>query len=187
MSKKLENRLIAKRYAKALLGLAGSNAPALAEDAMKLGEAFALPDVLQFLHNPLLSRAQGAEVVDVLLSRLGAPELLKQTIIRMAHNRRLAVAGDMLEQFVQQVEAQQGIIRVKIVSAKALSDNDVSQLSDKIAQAYGAKLRVQTAVDPSIVGGVQLTMGDKQIDYSVAGKLERLGNQLKQTPLASKG
>ena len=187
MSKKPENRLIAKRYAKALLELAGDTAPSLAEDAMALGEACAQPELRHFLHNPLLSRTQSAEVAKGLLDKMGAPTLLINTIIRMAHNRRLPVLPEMLEQFVQLVEKEQNIIRVKIISAKALSDSDISQLTDKISANYGSKLRVETQIDASIIGGVQLTMGDKQIDYSIAGKLERLGNQLKHTPLANKG
>lgn len=185
MSNKLENRLIAKRYALALMGVAGDNAAAVASEAQALQEVCALADVQRFLHNPLLSRTQSAEVVEVLLSKIGASEALKGTVVRMAHNRRLPVLADMLEQFVLLVEAAAGIMRVKIVSAKALSDADISQLADKIAKRYDCALNVETQVDPSLIGGVQLRMGDRLIDYSVASKLERLRAHLKHSSLPS--
>lgn len=184
MSNKQKNRLVATRYAKALMDLAGDSAPALAEEAKALQKVCEQSDVLAFLHNPLLNRAQSAEVATTLLYKIGAPALLKDTIVRMAHNRRLSALPDMLEQFVRLVEQRENIIRVKIVSAKPLSEQDVSKLSDKIAATYQCKLRIETQVDESLIGGVSLHMGDKHIDYSVAGKLERLKTQLKHTPLA---
>lgn len=187
MSKKTNNHLIAARYAKALLGLAGSDAPSLAQSAAVLAEACRDAEVQCFLHNPLLSRTQGAQIVGTVLDKAGAPKLLKDTAMRMANNRRLPVLPNMLEQFVQMVEAQQGIMRVKIISAKELTKADVAALSDKIAAQYNCKVNAETQVDASIIGGIQLQMGDKRIDYSVAGKLERLKTELKNTPIATKG
>lgn len=184
MSAKLENLLIAKRYAKALLGLAGADAASLAEPAGKLAEVARQSDVAEFLSSPLYSRAQSAVILGGLFDKIGAPALLKNLALRMAQNRRLPVLAEALDQFVLLVEEKQGIMRVKITSAVALSDADVEVLAKKIASKYGTKVSVVTRVDPSLIGGVRLQMGDKQIDYSVAGKLERLREHLKETSLA---
>ena len=187
MSKKSETRLVAKRYAKALHGLAGKDAPSLMEAAKALGLACLQDDVRTFLSNPLLNREQSAAVVEAVFDKVGAPKLLKDTAIRMAHNRRLAVLPEMLEQFALLVEAEQNIVRVKVVSAKALGDKEIKILADKIAAEYGFTPSVETEIKPELIGGVQLLMGDKLIDYSVAGKLERLAADLKHIPIAKKG
>lgn len=183
MAKSHSNSQIAKRYATALFRLAGGNAAKLLPEIAKLKEICALEDVKQFFHNPLLSKNVQADIVRNILEKQGFSTLLVDAAVRVALNRRLPLLADILDQFRAMVMQAMNEMEVDIVSAKSLNAADVEALAKHLSNIYGKTVHARAKTDPSLIGGIMLNMQGSLIDYSVAGKLQRLAHHLKTTNL----
>lgn len=184
MAKSHSQSQIAKRYATALFQLANKEAEKLLAEAESLREVTHIKEVDAFFHNPLLTREEQAETVKALLEKQGFSELLVDAVVRIALNRRLPLLAQILEQFKTMVMEASGEMEVEIISAKPLSKSDVETLTAHLSKNYGKTIHVQAKTDPSLIGGIMLKMQDALIDYSVAGKLNRIHQQLKSVPVA---
>lgn len=170
---------IAKRYAHAFFALSGQDVRALMPQVEALLAIVALPDVSDFLNNPIYTRDQQASTMRYLLESQGFSKALTETVVRVAKNRRLPILPIILKQFKRMVMNAMGEMELEIISAKPLSAADIRQLSDKLSQIYDKKIHATASIDASLIGGIMLKTQDQLIDYSVAGKLARLGQQLK--------
>jgi F-type H+-transporting ATPase subunit delta len=74
--------------------------------------------------------------------------------------------------------ARQGIVPATATTAAPLSQDDVRALVGRLEQMTGGRIELALQVDPSLLGGLVVRVGDRLIDGSVRGRLERLRNQL---------
>ena len=74
--------------------------------------------------------------------------------------------------------ARQGITIATAVSAAPLTKEEIEALTRRMEQFTGGRIELAVQVDPSLLGGVVVRVGDRLIDGSVRGRLERLRNQL---------
>ena len=86
-----------------------------------------------------------------------------------------AIAAD----FRRRWNDENGVMDVTVTSAKALSYEQRSRLSDKLAAVYGKKIVITEKIDPSVLGGVKLTCRDKQLDGTVRTKLDNIRSSMK--------
>jgi len=75
----------------------------------------------------------------------------------------------------------QGAEPLQVTSARALSDEDLRALVTRIERAYNRKFHVTQRVDPSLIGGLRLMMGDSRIHRSVSRPLAQLSRRLSGT------
>jgi F-type H+-transporting ATPase subunit delta len=71
-----------------------------------------------------------------------------------------------------------GIVEATATSALALDDAEVAALTKRLEQLTGARIELERKVDPSLLGGIQVRIGDTLYDGSVRGRLERLRTRL---------
>ena len=94
-------------------------------------------------------------------------------------NKRLALLPEIARQFEQlKLEAEQSV-DADIVSAYPLSDAQVADIGTQLQKRFGRQVRAQVTVDPDLMGGVRITVGDVVIDASVRGKLHAMAVELK--------
>ena len=74
--------------------------------------------------------------------------------------------------------ARQGITLATATSAAPLSPDEIRALTARLEQLTGGRVELDVQVDPSLLGGLIVRVGDRLIDGSVRGRLERLRNQL---------
>ena len=75
-------------------------------------------------------------------------------------------------------DARQGITHATAVSAADLTAEEIKQLTERLEQETGGRVALDVKVDPSLLGGLIVRVGDRLMDGSVRGRLERLRNQL---------
>ncbi len=75
-------------------------------------------------------------------------------------------------------DERQGVTHATATSAAALTRDEVSALTERLEQTTGGRVALDIQVDPSLLGGLVVRVGDRLIDGSVRGRLERLRNQL---------
>jgi F-type H+-transporting ATPase subunit delta len=62
---------------------------------------------------------------------------------------------------------------VKITAAHELSDQQLTAMKQKLGDRYGKKIEAKVSVDPSLIGGFKIQVGDQIQDYSIATKLDK--------------
>lgn len=173
---------LAGRYASALFDLAAENGSvsAVESDLENLEAALTeSTDLRAATTNPQLSRsAQGAAVTAV-AKVLGLSDLTTSFLGVLAANRRLAALGDMIRAFQTIAAAQRGEVSAQVTSARALSDDQLAALKDKLTQREGRTVKLKSSVDPDLLGGLVVTIGSQRIDGSIRTRLNSLANAMK--------
>ena len=85
-----------------------------------------------------------------------------------------AIAGD----YTRLLDAQRGIVAATVTSATALDKDETAAVRARIEAMTGKTVKLDATVDPALIGGLTVQVGDQMIDASVRGRLERLRDQL---------
>ncbi len=181
MSASARHSDIARRYATALFGLAQEQnvLEGLEKDLRTLVAAIsASADFTAFAGNASLSRTAQAEGAAAVATHLGLGSLAQKFIGAVARNRRLNDLRAMAEATLEMIAAAKGETTATVVSATALDEAQAKKLATQLDKLTGLKVRLDQQVDPSLIGGVVVHVGDLRIDDSVKTKLERLHRAL---------
>ncbi|KAF9584054.1 ATP synthase F0 subcomplex subunit OSCP atp5 [Lunasporangiospora selenospora] len=141
--------------------------------------------LLNFLENPTINRVEKKAGVRQLLSAGKYNELTKNFFDVLAENGRLYDTVKVINSFDSLMAAHRGEIQVTITSAKELEAKDVNKIKSFLTKSsfIGPKetLVVSNKVNPSILGGLVVEVGDKTIDLSVSSKVNKLNALLKES------
>jgi len=170
--------LAAKRYAVAAFELAQehNDADAWLTAARQIAEFMGDPEVKRVLENTRVSQGPKQRLIDAALGDLPAlPLNLARLLVR---KNRTALAVDIAAQLEQLLEQQRGVSRARATTAVPLGDAEREALSRRLAQQTGGEVVLETAVDPELLGGVVVQIGDRLIDASTKSKLRALRENL---------
>lgn len=170
------------RYASALFDLASEQGAvtAVESDLDKLGEALtASPDLSALIRNPKVSRDDTAKAMDAVAGLLGLSPLTKNFIGVLAANRRLGALPEIVRAFAAIAAAQRGEVTAEVISAHALTDDQVAQLAQKLKAREGKEVKIKASVDSGILGGLVVRIGSRQIDSSIRTRLNTLAHAMK--------
>jgi len=165
---------IARPYAEALFKAVPAGEAAVAVEQMRaLATISEQQQLRQFADNP---RATSAQVFDVIASvaRITLSDRVKNLLATMIDNGRLAALPAVADQFQALVSARTGVSEAKIFSAYAL---DATQAADVVAvleKRFGRKLAAEVIVDPALIGGIRVEVGDEVLDTTVKARLEQM-------------
>jgi F-type H+-transporting ATPase subunit delta len=165
---------VARPYAEALFRVAQSgDMAAWSELVSELAQIGANPDVQEFARNPNVTRQQ---LVDTLVSLVKSPlpPEAKNFIAVLVENRRVSLLPEIAEQFHVLKNAQEGAADATIASAFDISDAQVAQLVSTLEKKFGRKLNPTVTVDPTLIGGVRVVVGDEVLDTSVRARLQQM-------------
>jgi F-type H+-transporting ATPase subunit delta len=96
----------------------------------------------------------------------------------LLRKHRLGITREIKQEFEAIVERARGVQRAQVVSAVPLTDAEVTRLHRELERTTGQKVVMATVIDPSIVGGAYVRVGDRIIDRSVRSLLESIAHQL---------
>lgn len=177
----MSSRTAATRYAKALLDVAASAAAAEAIDRDLAAVAAAMHDhreLRQALTAPSVPAAAKRKVVAALGDRLGLGAVSRRTLDLLAERDRLGELDDVLAIYRERLLTRQKIQRAEVRSAVPLSAEAAAAIAARLGAATATTVRVETVVDPSLIGGVMATVGSTVYDGTVRTQLEKLRKQL---------
>jgi len=147
----------------------------------------------------MLALASGVVVDPQMQAVIDDPKFVSADVERLV----LAVCGDKLDEaganlikllveydrlallpeiagIYEELKAQdEGTLDAEITAAAALSDAQVKTLVDQLQKKFGKKVDASVNVDPEIIGGIKIVVGDTVIDASVRGRLQELAYTLK--------
>jgi F-type H+-transporting ATPase subunit delta len=171
------NSTIAGRYATAVFELAvETNAlDAVAADFASLKAMMkASPDLARLVRAPVFGRDEQKKGLGAILTRMGANPLTLQFVNLLAAKRRLFALTDIIAAFDAMVARKKGEIQAEVTSARALSDAELDQLKQVLKAKLAREPRLETHVDPTLLGGLIVKVGSKMIDSSLRTKLNAL-------------
>ncbi|CAK7197708.1 ATP synthase F0 subcomplex subunit OSCP atp5 [Sporothrix eucalyptigena] len=136
------------------------------------------------LATPTLSSADKSAVVAELLKSTNSTSqpTVSHFLQTLAENNRLGLLGDISAKFSELIRAANGEVEMVVTSAQALDSKTLGRLETAIAKSafvgQGKKLKVTNKVNPDILGGLVVEVGDRTIDLSVAAKVAKLNKLL---------
>jgi F-type H+-transporting ATPase subunit delta len=169
----------AKRYARAIFELAREEGQ-LEEWARRLAvvrDVLAHPDARSVLANPSIPVQRRQELAASLVERLAGREGVNLAKLLVAANRTGDLDG-IIEEYQLLVDEDAGRVRATATTAVPLDRTDADQLEASLARRLGREVRLNTLVDPAIIGGLVLRIGDHVMDASVATRLQQLRHRL---------
>ncbi|MDR1424636.1 MAG: F0F1 ATP synthase subunit delta [Azoarcus sp.] len=174
-----ENVTIARPYADAAFELArGANALGPWSEALeRLAAIVGNDDMATCIADPNLSPDQ---LVKLVLGVAGELTAVQQNFVRvLVDNDRLPVLPEIRDLFVLLKNGQEGVKAVQITSAFPLDDAALTALKADLEARFKARIEATVSLDPELIGGVRIAIGDEVIDASIRGKLADMAAALK--------
>ncbi len=168
---------MAGRYAAALFDLAQEERqlPQVEAD-LKAFQAMldASADLRRLVRSPVISADDQAKGLDAVLRKAGVSSLTANFFRLIARNRRLFAVADMMRNFRALLARERGEVSADVVSAHALTPEQLNALKDALRVQIGKDVQVNTRVDPALLGGLVVKVGSRMIDSSLRTKLDNL-------------
>ena len=172
---------IASRYAGALIDTAQA-ANALDSVEKDMNDLSAMlsgsEDLHKLVSSPAYGEGQQSSALMAIASGASFHQLTKNFLSVLIANRRLMILSDMISAFRAEMSRRRGEVKAQVVTATALNDTQARELSDQLKKTLGQQVRLDIKVDPSLLGGMVVTVGSHQVDDSIKTKLERLKQTL---------
>lgn len=169
--------------------------------------ALGSPEVLRVVENPaidledrrrairaaLAAESVGSVVADLVRGRrtlAATADVVRQSALGpvgrqvlnltelLLERRRLAVLPAIAVEYRRLLDRSRGIAEAVVTTPAPLAEADLAAIRDRIEQLAGTTVELRADVDPGLLGGVTVRLGDRLLDASVRGRLERLRSQL---------
>ena len=167
-----------RRYAEAAFDIAlrDGTVEAWRSELDKAAAALDVAELREVLANPALPMQERAEVVNRVFADLSAPT--RNLVLLLLRRRRIEQLPRVAAEFRRLDDQRNGIVHAGATSAAPLGDAEIRAITARLEQLTGGQVALETSVDPDLLGGLVVRIGDRLIDGSVRGRLERLRNQL---------
>lgn len=170
----------AKRYAHAVfcLGRDTGTLDAWQGDLALLSSIVEDGRIATYLTNPSVSAGSKIAAVESAINAWNVQPETRKLAKMLIERDRVRLVPEIRELFDDQVRAEHGIVVAKVTTAEPLNDAERELVLEKLELLTGKHVQMETKVDPDLIGGIMIRIGDQVIDGSVRNKLEKLRSQL---------
>jgi F-type H+-transporting ATPase subunit delta len=168
---------IAGRYALAVfeLALETKSVEPVGRDFHTLKQMLAeSPELARLVRAPLFSREDQAKGMQALLNAMGAAPLTTRFVLLLCAKRRLFILPDVIRDYDALVAVQKGEVQADVTSVRPLSASQTEELTRVLKIKLNREPRLNTHVDPTVLGGLVVKVGSRMIDSSLRSKLNSL-------------
>lgn len=174
------NIQLATKYARAIFELAqdDNKLDQYADDLNQVqADLFSLPDAVKFFQNPLVPHQSKKDLLSKAFKD-NVSDTVMNFLLLLVDKNRIGIFPEIFAIFTNLKNSAQGVLVADVVTAFPLSKTLENQLNKKLATVTGNKIVIRKHEDKNILGGIIVTIGDKRIDGSAAGKLRALKSSL---------
>lgn len=181
----MTNTVVARRYAGALFALSRKEGKeALAGHGQTLSElrdmAAMQPRLGQMLKSPVISVEEKKAVIGRLLEKIGADRTMCNFCFLLADKERLACLAEIADWYGILLDEANGVLRGRVTTAIMLTPEKRREIKDSLEKKLGSDIELAFDVDPEILGGMVLAVGDRVLDSSLRAQLGILRETLKK-------
>lgn len=175
-SQNMSELTVAARYAKSIIDLAQEQnlvGPVKNDMELFLHTLKANPELKAVLANPIVSHSKKVKIIEEVFGKnINKVSLAFFTL--MVNKSRGEVLYATAGEYVNMYDIKNNIVHASVTSATSLSDDNKKKIIADIIAVTGGTVKLEAKVDPSLIGGFVLTVGDRQIDTSIASDLHKL-------------
>jgi F-type H+-transporting ATPase subunit delta len=169
------------QYATALADIAleqGAAEP-VRKQLTEFGAAYAeSAELRNVLANPAVIPAAKHGVIEKLVVRLGASRIVRNFLFVVVDNQRTHLLPEILQTFEDVLRERQGVAEAEVASAAELTGPQKTQLQQTLERLTGRKIQANYSLDPALLGGVVVRIGDTIYDGSVRSRLNQMRARL---------
>ncbi|AQQ54273.1 F0F1 ATP synthase subunit delta [Planococcus lenghuensis] len=170
----------AQRYAESLYEVARAHGEiaSVEQDLREVKEVLNTnPDFFDMFASPQMGVKDKQALVRQLFA--GANEYVLNTLLLAVERKRINEVKDIVDEFIHLSYEDRGIAEATVYSTRFLTETEAAAISETFARKVGKQaLRIENVVDPSLIGGLRVQIGNRIFDSSVSSKLESLQRQL---------
>ena len=154
-----------------------------AEPAGKQLEQFAAayresPELQNFLSSPAVTKEDKRGVLEKIASRMGAGKIIRNFLFVVSDHGRASEVPEIAEAFAQVVRQRQGVAEAQVYSAARLTEAQKTELTQALTRLTGKTVDPNYFVDPDLLGGALVRVGDTIYDGSLRSRLEQMRAKL---------
>jgi F-type H+-transporting ATPase subunit delta len=169
---------IARPYAEALFKADGvADQGALAAELQALADVAANGQLRQFADNPKVDAGQVFDLLTSVARQPGAAPLsapATNLLRAVIDNGRLAALPEVATQFHALVNARSGTSDAVVHSAFPIEPKQLEEVVAALQKRFGRKLNATVVIDPELIGGIRVVVGDEVLDTSIKARLEQM-------------
>lgn len=174
---------VAERYASSLfeLALVEKKLTETEKDLARFGELLdGSEDLARLITSPAFSANEQLRAISAVLDKAKISGLVGNFIRVVATNRRLFVVPSMLRSFGELMAKHRGEVTADVTVAQALTATQTKELKAALKSVVGKDVAINATIDPSVLGGMIVKIGSRQIDTTLKTKLSSLKLALKE-------
>uniref|UniRef100_A0A8C1A2F1 ATP synthase peripheral stalk subunit OSCP, mitochondrial n=1 Tax=Cyprinus carpio carpio TaxID=630221 RepID=A0A8C1A2F1_CYPCA len=173
------------RYATALFS-AASKQKSLDKVEQELGRVFSLikdPKLSSIVMNPHVKRSVKQKTFINAMTNAKLSPITINLVNVLAENGRLTLTSDVITAFGKMMSAHRGEVTCSVTTAQPLDEANLAELKTALNGflAKGETIKLETKSDPSILGGMIVSIGDKYVDMSTKTKVQKLTKLIRET------
>jgi F-type H+-transporting ATPase subunit delta len=169
------------QYANALadIAMAQGAAKPLLEQLTGFGALYAeSAELRNFLASPAVTKEAKHRVIEKLLTRVGASKILRNFLFVIVDHQRTHALPEIIAAFQQVIRQRQGIMEAQVSSAVELSKAQKAEMEFTLEKLTGKRVQATFSLEPELLGGAKVRVGDTIYDGSVRGRLNELRARL---------
>ena len=177
------NEVLARRYATAVWSLAKERGitDRVGSDLAAMAKAIGTSGTLhEFFVAPIVDRREKERVLARTFEN-SVDTVALHTLLLLVRRRRETLLWALATAYETLARQARNAERVTLQSARPLDREQLHGLVERLERATGKKLEITERIDPSLIGGLRVVMGDLRIDASIAGRLDALARELATT------
>jgi F-type H+-transporting ATPase subunit delta len=172
---------VSRNYAEALLALATTAENREGFGVMIRDVANAIVQdatVKLFLESPRVSYERKNEILSQAFGDR-VPRVFLRFLQTMVHNRRQMMIPEIATEYAKLLDEQEGRVHAEVTLARAVSDEETANIGAQLSRVLGSKVMPRVSVDPSIMGGIIVKVGNTVMDGSVSRRLSKLATHMR--------
>jgi F-type H+-transporting ATPase subunit delta len=131
-------------------------------------------DLRRLVLSPVITTDDQARGFNAILAQAGIAGIVGNFVNLIVRNRRLFALRDMIKTFRALLARERGEVSADVTSAHPLTPEQTQSLADTLRTSIGKNVRIDTRVDPNLLGGLVVKVGSRMIDSSLRTKLNNL-------------